>query len=110
MNENPSNKAEAFLEELRTTRVSVEELYLVLDHLDHDREEIRDLLQLNGAEGEVVCCARCDADASRLSEAIGSGWTNLQHDPTDGWDYLGICPDCLREEMEREKREQKAFF
>jgi hypothetical protein len=108
MAENP--RIESFLEELKSTRDSVEQLYLVLDHMDRNRDEIRDLLESRDREGEVVCCVNCDADAYSLSEAIQNGWTRLQHDPADGWDYLGICPTCLQEEAAQERHEQKALF
>ena len=51
----------------------------------------------------MTCCIHCDAFHPSVAEAIKAGWTSLQHDPADGWDYLGICPHCKRDQVEQER-------
>lgn len=99
--------ADGIVGELKAVRDSVEELYILLDHIWRNREEIHDIFTIEKRTeetNEVVCCVHCDASHSSLSEAVKDGWTSLQHDPADGWDYLGICGDCQRDEVEQDRK------
>lgn len=98
------------IDELKASRDSTEELYILLDHIWRNRDEFRDMLaQLldKRAENstEVVCCVHCDESHPKLSEAVQAGWTSFQHDPTEGWDYLGICPDCVKQQAEYDRKQ-----
>lgn len=83
-------------------REGVDELYLVLDHLWRNREEIHRLLDTPAVPqkssqrvAESLSCAECDATADSLSDALQNGWTRLQADLSGlSWNYLGICPSC----------------
>ena len=45
---------------------------------------------------ESIACAHCDVDSPTfLSAALEQGWTNLCRDDGAGWNYLGVCPQCL---------------
>jgi hypothetical protein len=104
--------ADELVGELKAVRDSVEELYILLDHIWRNREELHDILagiieKRTEESNEVTCCVHCDAFHPTLAEAIKAGWTSLQHDPAEGWDYLGICAHCQRDEVEREHLAQQ---
>jgi hypothetical protein len=104
--------AGGLIEELHAVRDSVEELYILLDHIWRNREELHDILaaiieKKTEESNEVTCCIHCDAFCPSVAEAIKAGWTSLQHDPTEGWDYLGICANCQRGEVERQRVAQQ---
>jgi hypothetical protein len=99
--------ANGLMGELQAVRDSVEELYILLEHMWRNRQELHDILagiMEKRAEdsAEVTCCVHCDASSPSLAEAVKAGWTAFQHDPSDGWDYLGICPECAREQTKLE--------
>ena len=104
--------AEGLIEELHAVRDSVEELYILLDHIWRNREELHDILaeiveKRAEESNEVTSCIHCDAFCPSVAEAIKAGWTSLQHDPTEDWDYLGICAKCHRDQVERERLAQQ---
>jgi hypothetical protein len=86
--------------ELRVVRESVEELYLLLDHVWRNRNELYDLLSPDaeeGAEGhdrQIVACCHCDTLLPTLATAVREGWTDFQLDNGRDWNYLAICADC----------------
>ena len=45
-------------------------------------------------------CFSCDAgtEIDSAEQAIAKGWTNIQPDNGAAWNYLGDCPDCLKDE------------
>jgi len=104
--------ADELVGELKAVRDSVEELYILLDHVWRNREELHEILagiieKRTEESNEVTCCVHCDAFHPTLADAVKAGWTSLQHDPADGWDYLGICAHCQRDEVERERLAQQ---
>ena len=117
-----TNKIQAsdLIEELHTVRDSVEELYLLLDHIWRNRNELRDILEETMVEKEeIIACCHCDASPPSLAEAIKEGWTDFQYDDGPDWNYLGICPDCQTEQRAAvgettdvvvEKNKQKHLF
>ncbi len=103
--------ANDLIAELQAVRDSVEELYILLDHIWRNREELRWILDGQAEEraekqGEAVCCVHCDASESSVAAAVKKGWTRLQADDSPGWDFLGFCPDCRKEQDEEERRRQ----
>jgi hypothetical protein len=43
-----------------------------------------------------LVCTVCDADApGTLDEALRLGWNDIVFDDGPGWNFLGLCPDCL---------------
>ena len=51
---------------------------------------------------ESIACTDCDADSpDSLAVALHEGWTELTPDNGVGWNYLGLCPDCLKKDYER---------
>jgi len=48
-------------------------------------------------------CCGCDAgdDVGSRLDAETKGWTDIVFDDGLSWNFLGMCPDCLREEAER---------
>jgi hypothetical protein len=54
-----------------------------------------------------LTCERCDAgmDIDSYDQALAQGWTGIDYDP-DGlaWNFVGLCPDCRREEEERDRK------
>ena len=100
--------ADELVGELKAVRDSVEELYILLDHVWRNREELHDILagiieRRTEESHEVTCCVHCDTFYPSVAEAIKAGWTSLQHDPAEGWDYLGICPHCQRDQVEQQR-------
>jgi hypothetical protein len=48
---------------------------------------------------EAICCHRCDAQADGIADAVRDGWTGIDPDPEGTtWNYLGLCPDCPKED------------
>lgn len=115
--ETPASK---LIEELHAVRDSVEELYLLLDHIWRNRNEMQNILEeLMERKEEVIACCHCDASPPSLAEAIKEGWTSFQYEDGPEWNYLAICPDCQKEQVvgEREtsdvtveKNKQKSLF
>jgi hypothetical protein len=103
------------IEELKSVRDAVEELYLLLDHVVRNREELYDILAAiteKKAEesGEATSCIHCNAFCPTVAEAVKAGWVSLQHNPSEDWDYLGICANCQKDVVEQEllaKSEQR---
>lgn len=54
---------------------------------------------------QSIACTGCDCDSpDSLEEAIRKGWKDLTYDDGSGWYYLGVCPDCRKEEDKQERR------
>lgn len=53
--------------------------------------------------GFVLSCTRCDAGEGvpTAMAALCTGWTGLSADNGPSWNFLGFCPDCLRESEEK---------
>jgi len=101
--------ADSLIAELQAVRDSVEELYLLLDRVWRNREELRSILESAiedriEKQGEAVCCVHCDACEDSVAAAVREGWTRLQADGSEGWDFLGVCPGCGRKREEEEWR------
>ena len=85
--------------ELQTVRESVEELYLLLDHVWRNRNELYDLLSHGADEGserqdrQTVACCHCDTLLPTLAVAVREGWTDFQVDNGRDWNYLVLRPD-----------------
>ena len=93
------------IEELHAVRDSVEELYLLLDNIWRNREQIRDVFEeVVEEKEEIIACCHCDASPPLLAEAIKKGWSDFQYDDGAEWNFLGVCPDCKKEQMEGERR------
>lgn len=76
-------------EEIRPLTDSVDSLYLLLQHVWQNREELCELL--NGfSDRDTIRCERCPSSPG-LGEAITDGWKDLRND--DG-KFFGICPPC----------------
>jgi len=96
--------------ELRVVRESVEELYLLLDHVWRNRNELYDLLSPDadeGAEGhdrQIVACCHCDTLLPTLATAVREGWTDFQVDNGRDWNYLAICADCQTRKAQHDQR------
>lgn len=91
------------IKELGAVRDSVEELYLLLDHMWRNREELRDILsgsfwkQREQPEPLKLRCFSCHTDPPpTLEAALELRWTELQTDEDDG--YVGLCPTCFERE------------
>jgi len=103
--------ASDLIAELQAVRDSVEELYLLLDHIWRNREELRDILAGlaeekadESQEEEIIVCCHCEASPPSLAAAIRQGWTDFQFDRQPNWSYLAICPDCQQQELEEQGR------
>ena len=46
-----------------------------------------------------LCCINCDAGMSVVTpeQAILEGWVEIKYNPTMCYNYVGGCPDCLKE-------------
>jgi len=76
-------------EELRPLTDSVDSLYLLLQHVWQNRDELFELL--NGfSERTSVRCERCSSSPT-LTEAVTDGWKELRNEEGKFW---GICPPC----------------
>jgi hypothetical protein len=66
--------------------------------------EDQQLGELLGVE-ESLACFECDVDSPpSLAAAIQAGWESLQADFDGlGWNYLGLCPECVIREREQDK-------
>ena len=94
--------------ELQAVRDSVEELYILLDHIWRNRDELRDILaglsETNvECDDDTIACDHCDAGAASLAAAVREGWKDLQYDDGPDQEYLGLCPDCVRKQVEQER-------
>ncbi len=107
------------IDELKAVRDSVEELYVLLDHIWRNRKELYDILEEiaedrteSSQEGEsipeTIACAWCDVNSpDSLAAALEEGWTDLCCDDGPGWNYLGVCPECQAQENEKAKNKEK---
>ena len=89
--------AGGLIEEVHAVRDSVEELYILLDHVWRNRQELHDILaaikEENAArDEEIIACCHCDASPPSLAAAVREGWKDLQYDDGVNWNYLGISP------------------
>ena len=95
--------------ELQAVRDSTEELYILLDHIWRNREELHDILaglreESAERDEETIACCQCDAATESLAMAVHEGWKDLQFDDEQDWNYLGLCPACVRKRTEDERR------
>lgn len=102
------HSASDLISELQAVRDSVEELYILLDHIWRSREELHDILASLSeknveCDDDTIACVHCDAGAASLAAAVREGWKDLQYDDGPGQEYLGICPDCVRKQTEQER-------
>ena len=164
------HSASDLIAELQTVRDGVEELFILLDHIWRNRDELRDILAELVESGRVrapdtfpledalemgltaeqireafdagvttpvglrrieknsrgdgipktIACAHCDVDSpASLAVALQQGWTRLQRDDGQGWNYLGVCPQCQAQELAddgglprvaRNENQQKSLF
>lgn len=93
-------------EELGPVTDSVDSLYLLLQHIWQNREELFELL--NGfSERGTVRCERCSSSPA-LSDAVTAGWKDLKSEDGKFW---GICPPChAAVENDREKLPAETVF
>lgn len=50
---------------------------------------------------ELLTCQTCDAEEDSIAVALKDGWTDIGYSEGLNWDYLGTCPDCRRELLDR---------
>lgn len=69
-----------------------------------DRESYSDTQDRENYEAScALACVSCDADPPpSLEHALRDGWTQLQYDDAEGWDFLGKCPACRTAELDEE--------
>lgn len=93
-------------EEIQPLTDSVDSLYLLLQHVWQNRDELFDLL--NGfSEHDTVRCERCPSSPG-LAAAITEGWKELRNEEGKFW---GICPLChAAVENDREKLPEETVF
>ena len=103
------------IEELHAVRDSVEELYILLDHIWRNREELHDILgelaerQAEERENEFVVCCQCHAGLPSLAVAVSHGWTALQRDDeAEDWGYLAVCGGCQSKQIEQARQRTSA--
>ena len=53
-----------------------------------------------------LSCYECDGDSPETYEdAVRDGWTDIRYTPESNWEnFLGLCPDCRREENRNRRR------
>lgn len=49
---------------------------------------------------ELVVCETCDAKVDGVGNALRAGWTEIVHQEASTWEFIGTCPDCMRENAE----------
>ena len=59
-------------------------------------------------DDDMIGCVHCSAGTASLAAAVKEGWKDLQYDDGPDGEYLGICPDCVRRQAERERLEAMA--
>jgi len=101
--DSPEHSASDLIAELQAVRDSVEELYILLDHIWKNRGELHDILarlrdDASEHDDEILVCIRCDASPSSLATAVKEGWKDIQYDDGPDWNYFGICPDCVNQD------------
>jgi hypothetical protein len=74
-----------------------------------NREEIHDILaqfreENTERDDEIIVCIHCDASPPSLAMAVKQGWKDIQYDDGQDWNYLGICPDCVKDETNYDRR------
>jgi hypothetical protein len=94
-------------EEIRPLTDSVDSLYILLQHVWQNREELFELLNdpsehndsRNELPPETLFCTCCDACATSLARALRAGWQCIVDDEgNDRGNYAGMCPACIDEE------------
>jgi len=94
-------------EEIRPLTDSVDSLYLLLQHIWQNREELVDLLNGFSEHGigrevlppETLFCTCCDAFTTSLAGALRAGWQCIIDDEgNERGNYAGMCPACIDEE------------
>lgn len=46
-----------------------------------------------------LACSQCDVDGpAQYKEALAEGWLEIAPDDGLSWNFLGLCPDCSKEE------------
>jgi hypothetical protein len=104
-------------EEIRPLTDSVDSLYILLQHIWQNREELKELLnavpedterdgerlQSGGRESlppETLFCTCCDAVSNTtLALALRAGWQCIVDDEgNERGNYAGMCPGCIEEE------------
>jgi hypothetical protein len=105
------SSAGGLIEELGAVRDSVEELYILLDHIWRNRDELRDIMAKLSEEkaeqndnGESVACCQCNALQPSLAVAVRRGWANFQCDDGADWAYLAICLNCQQKQAQDDRR------
>ncbi len=58
-----------------------------------------------------LSCTVCDTDSpDSYEDAVSDGWTLIEYFPQgDSENFLGLCPDCRRNEEEIQTRLREAF-
>jgi hypothetical protein len=109
--ESVETSAEALVGELGAVRDAVEELYILLDHIWRNRDELRDILSEvvenrsdHREQEEIVACCQCNASQVSLAEAVRAGWTSFQTSEDGDYNYLAVCPDCHKKQVEQERQ------
>ena len=99
-------------EEIRPLTDSIDSLYLLLQHVWQNREELYAILhasdQADGDHGpedeslppETLFCTGCDTVAANsLARALRAGWQCIIDDEGNKrGNYAGMCPGCIAEE------------
>jgi hypothetical protein len=103
--------AGGLIAELGAVRDSVEELYILLDHIWRNRDELRDIIAKlledkaeRDDDGEAVACCQCNSQQPSLAAAVRKGWKDFQCDDGDDWAYLAVCLDCQRKQTQDDRQ------
>lgn len=78
-------------EEIRPLTDAVDSLYILLDHVWRNREEIFEMMHgYSAEERDTIRCERC-SESTDLGDAITDEWKNLRNEAGRFW---GLCPNC----------------
>jgi hypothetical protein len=99
LNENLLSDLSHLVNEVKGLRDSVEELYVLLDHVWRNRDELHEVLNgLRIAEPEEVkniACIACHAiENISGAEALHRGWKEVGEEEEG---YAGLCPACVEQ-------------
>src|SRR5438552_19212354 len=100
------------IDEIKALRDASEELFILLEHIWQNREDLRIKVSVvvNGegreASAETLCCYECDMDSpDSLAQALHDGWIDITcAEEEHGTNFVGWCPSCQRAHEETQRQ------
>ncbi len=101
------------IDEIKALRDSSEELFILLEHIWHNRDDWRFKVSVvltgQGREAlaETLSCYACEMESlDSLAQALHDGWIDVEYcaEEERSSNFVGWCPGCQRAHEEQERR------